>query len=103
MFFTLPKDSLGNPLQALAPSTNVSVPIGSTSLRATIPAGSEVVRVATNQKCFIKFGDSTVTATSADMVFPLGVEVLAVPFGVTHIAVIQDGAVFGAMSVTKML
>ena len=101
---TLTRDIYGNVLQALAPSTNVAVSIGATSLNVALPPGTEVVRLCASCNCFFKFGtDNTVTASGSDPAFMTGSEIFTVPSGITYIAVIQNGAVTGSMSVTKMV
>lgn len=53
--------------------------------------------------CYIKFGDSTVTATTAALVIPagqyIGVEAGA---GVTHASVIAAGAATGTVSISPI-
>jgi hypothetical protein len=102
MTVRLALDIWGNPIQSLAPMVTVSLAIGVASVNAALPAGAEVVRIAANNKCFIKFGTVGVVATGADLVFPIGSEVFRVPTGATHIAVIQDGASTGLANVTSM-
>lgn len=103
--FELLKDKWGNPLQALAPDpTGVAVvAIGAVSARVALPADSTVLRVASNQKCYFRFGDAAVAAAGTDSLFQAGTEIFTVPAGATHIAVIQDGAVTGTMTLTRMV
>lgn len=104
----LQRDQNGEAIQALspAPASVASVAIGAASARVALPAGvgaGDIVRVASNNKCFFKFGDNTVAATGTDSLFPIGTELFVVPVGATHIAVIQDGAVTGLVTITQMV
>jgi hypothetical protein len=96
------RDTYGQPVQSLTPGNSVSVSIGGSSGFVALPAGSEVVRLACNAKCFVKFGTSGVVATVTDLMMPVGAEILTVPAGTTHIAAIQDGPVTGVLNVTRM-
>lgn len=100
---SLPKDSSGGSIQALAPDATANVAIGVATARVLLPTGSQIIRVAANAKCFFKMGDVTVVATGSDTMFPVGAELFVVPVGATYIAVIQDGAVTGSLNVTKMV
>jgi hypothetical protein len=100
---SLVRDSSGNAVQAMTPSTTANVSIGVSSNRVALPAGADIVRLASNAKGYFAFGTSTVTASGSDVMFPIGAELFVVPDGATHIAVIQDGAVTGAMNITKMV
>lgn len=100
---SLPQDQKGNAVQALAPSTNANVAIGAASANVALPAGAEVVRIAASCNCFINFGNSTITASGTSPVFNAGAEIFKVPVGATHIAVIQNGAVTGTLSATRMV
>lgn len=102
-------DRFGNPVQALSPQNAAAqVAIGAASARIALPVDSdsgvaEVVRLAANQSCYFRFGDVTVVAAAAtDHLFPPGSELFETPAGATHIAVIQDGAVTGKMTITRM-
>lgn len=99
----MPRDASGNSVQALAPDTTANVAIGAASVTSALPAGAQIVRIASNAKCFFKFGGVAVTATGTDSMFPLGVELFVVPVGATYIAAIQDGAVTGSLNITKMV
>lgn len=106
--FSLPLDQRGNPIQSLAPdpSKTVTVPIGVSSNRVALPSGvgeRDIVRVAGNAACFVRFGDSSVIAAGTDALFPVGTEVFRVPPGATHLAVVQDGAVTGILTITEMI
>ncbi len=97
----LSQDLRGNPIQALSPYENVSVPVGASSNRVALPPDAEIVRLASSVDCFFRFGDSNVTVDGSGSVFTKGVEVFRVPVGATHICAIQLTS-GGLMSVTKM-
>lgn len=96
----LPADLRGYAIQALAPDTNATVAIGAASAAVSLPTGSEVVRISASCNCFLRFG---ATATGSDMVFNAGSEVFRVPAGATQVAAIQNGAVTGTLSVTRLV
>lgn len=100
--FQLTRDKFGEPIQTLSPKDNTNLNIGGSSVRAVIPADAEVVRVAPTVDCYVAFGDSGVVADTGDMNMVTGVEIFRVPEGSTHVAVIQNGAVTGVLSITKM-
>lgn len=92
-------------IQALSPvdggSSNISVGAGSTN--GVLPTNAEIVRCAATGNCYLKFGfGSAPTATTSDMLFPSGSEIIVVPDGATHFAVIQAGASTGTFSMTKV-
>lgn len=101
----IPIDQNGFPIQALAYGTTVSLAFTGTTDRVGLPMGEpgmeDVLRLAANEGCFIKFGDSTVVATSADVFFPGGVETVKVPDGTEYIAAIQD-QLSGTITITEM-
>jgi hypothetical protein len=101
-FANLPKDQRGESIQALAPSTNVAGTIGAASARVALPASCDVVRVACAADCYVAFGNSAVTASSADALFLKGVEVFRIPTAASHLAFIQVSAA-GAITVTAMV
>ena len=99
------RDKWQHPVQALTPviGTSVVVSIGATSQSGSIPSGSELIRCAATGNCHLIFGvGSAPTATSSEMIFPTGSEILVVPTGATHFAVIQAGAATGSFSVTQV-
>ncbi len=100
---SLPRDNQGYAIQALAPDANVIVAIGAASANVALPTGAEVVRISAPVNCYIKFGTAGVTATGNDPAMNTGAEVFRVPTGATHIAAIQNGAVTGNASITKMV
>lgn len=87
------KDKAGREIQVLADDTAASmvdtITVGAASARVAIPAGALVVRLAATVNCYYKWGDNTVTAAAGDRIMIAGVEMKAVPEGVTHIAAIQ--------------
>lgn len=103
---SLTLDKFGNAVQALEPvDTGAQVAIGAATARVALPTGGdagELVRLVANVACYFRFGTVTVNAAATDHLFRPGVELFRVPAGATHIAVIQDGAVTGKMTITRM-
>ena len=102
----VPVDANGFPIQTLAlgRTTNV-ISVTGTSARAEIPSGAgaeDIIRIACNTDCHIKFGDSTVEATTSDPLFTQGVEAFKVPDTSTHVAAIQVSA-SGTMTLTELI
>jgi len=60
-----------------------------------------IVRLHATEDCFVKFGDSTVTASASDMPMDSGIEVFGVPSAATHIAAIQSST-SGTLTVTPI-
>lgn len=104
-FANLALDQKGNPIQALSPDPVgvAKVAIGAASAAVALPVDCDVVRLANNVSCYFKFGTVGVTAAITDSLSPPGVDIVRIPTGATHIAVIQDGAVTGAMTITRMV
>lgn len=100
----LPRDQVGNPVQALAPDPTgvVIVSVGAVSARQALPTEADIVRISATQDCFFRFGDGSVTATGSDSFITRGAETFKVPPGVTHIAFIQLSS-SGQASVTRMI
>ena len=96
------KGQFGDTIQSLPTDENthdkVSVGAGSVASDMT---GAQVVRIASNTDAYIKFGTSGVTATSSDLLFPAGVEVLIMPKDTTHVAIVQESA-SGIATITKV-
>lgn len=100
------------PFMAPEPSTTVAVAIGAASSRVGLPTGgagllADFVRVAATNPCRFKFGDANVVAVNGagagDSYLNANyAEVYRVPDGATYIAVIQEGAVTGTVSITEM-
>lgn len=101
----LPKDNNSNAVQALFPIATVNMTINDAgSTRLTLPADTELVRIAVSQDCYIKFGGSTVTATTSDAFFPVGAEVFAcTDNGITHVAAFGTQISNGVLSASKMV
>lgn len=102
----VPVDQNGFPIQTLAlQPTNATITVVSTTARAALPSGAgaeDIVRIACDTDCHIKFGDDTVEATTSDTLFTQGVEAFKVPDEVTHIAAIRRTA-DGFMTITEMV
>tara|TARA_R110000822_G_scaffold68587_1_gene166872 strand:- start:6214 stop:6525 length:312 start_codon:yes stop_codon:yes gene_type:complete len=96
----LPKDSDSVSVQVLSPGTSTNITIGVSSNSLALQS-SWVIRVASLVDCWIAFGNGSVTATTADMLFPAGVETYKVPKGASHIAVIRNIDA-GILNVTRM-
>lgn len=90
---SLPIDKRGVAIQALATGGGrAQGNISGSSDRVALPTNAAVLRISATADCYIVFGNSGVTATQDvnSVLFPKGVEVMAVPLGtVTHMAVIQ--------------
>lgn len=102
--FTLPRDNNSSIVQALAPSDNVTQTVSSGgAVRFTLPEATAIVRLAAGMNCYIKFGDSGVTASASDILFPIGAEVFSLQNrGYTHVSVLGIDAAPAPVSVTKM-
>lgn len=97
----MPYDANGEAVQTLFPTSPTNASTSGTSARVAIPDDSDVVRVASTEAVYLKFGDSAVVATSSDILFPAGVEVFKVPETYTHVAFIQVSSA-GTISICKM-
>lgn len=98
------RDTSGGMVQALSPVATVSLSVSGSSSRVALTDPISLVRLASTVDCYVKFGNSGVTATSSDMLFPAGAEVFAVEDpAITHVAAILVGATPGVLSATKML
>lgn len=58
------------------------------ALADTIDFTNCQVKVTTDVKVYIEFGDGTVTATVADDPIGIGQQIVSAPIGATHVAVI---------------
>jgi hypothetical protein len=79
----------------LADGAGVRQAVGSTSARTTLPTlgASRRVRINCNTRTWVRFGDSTVTASVAATSIPFEAftpEYVIVPASATHFAVIRD-------------
>ena len=98
-------DVNGFPIQTLALGDSVTkIVVGASTQRGALPTGvskEDIVRLASNTDCYIKFGDSTVEATDSDTLFTQGVEAFKIPMNATHIAVLQLNT-GGIMTITEL-
>ena len=79
---------------SLAPTTGAA---DTQALGSILP--SMLVRIAATEDCWLRFSDDASDATSADTLFPRGVEAQLVPFEATSVSAITiDSA--GEMTVT---
>jgi hypothetical protein len=101
----VPVDQNGFPIQTLGlGSSTTKIAVGAASQRGPLPSGAsheDIVRIACNTDAYIKFGDSTVEATTSDALFTQGVEAFKVPDGVSHVAALQVSA-GGIMTLTEL-
>ena len=74
-----------------AMSASIALPFGFAGTSSTLPTNSGSVRLHSKADCFIEFGTSSVTTTTASMYFAAGTEVFGVPTAATHIAVKTAG------------
>jgi hypothetical protein len=97
-------DSNGRAIQSLSPNMASigAVGISGASARVALPTNAQVIRISTSGNCFVRFGDNTVTATSNDMLFPIGTEIFTMEPSWTHVACIQEGSDTGTLSVVEM-
>ena len=85
------------------PGAVVNGTIGAASVRLAIPANCNFLRCASTGDCHVAFGDGTVVATSADMLFPTGAEVFGIPADATHVAFIRNGVATGDFSIAALI
>ena len=101
---TLPQDKFGNPIQSLTPAATVTVAIGAASVSTALPTDSAVVRVANPVAAHFSFTTGAGTAVATDPLLPtMSSEFFTVPVGATFINMIQEGAVTGTATVTRMI
>lgn len=86
----LPDDRRGVPIQVLAPHDNVvRIVDPSATDRVALPAGAQVIELSVSGALHIRFGDSSVNATTSDFYLPSGfVGTYRVPPTATHVAAI---------------
>jgi hypothetical protein len=102
----LPEDANSNAVQVLTPDVNNTVvgTAAAASSRVALPTASDIVQIVTQQDCWVKFGDVTITAvaaTAGNMLLLGGERVFRVPTGMTHLAFVRDTA-DGRFSVTGL-
>lgn len=78
--------------------------VAGTTARVALPSGVQaqtIVRVACNTDCYIKLGDSSVDATTNDLLFLAGVEYITIAPNQTHLAALSLG-VSGVLTITEV-
>lgn len=107
----MPIDVNAKPIQILSAAENGTAHLTSTeagSARVALPAGAEVVRIASSGAVWLAFGDNTVTAAAAaanSMLFPAGAEFFfLLPSSYTNVAARSvTGAGNVLISITRMI
>jgi hypothetical protein len=86
----LPDDRKGTPIQVLAPHDTVARVVDpSATTRVALPTGAQVVEISISGALHVRFGDSSVNATTSDFFLPSGfVGTYRVPPTATHVAAI---------------
>lgn len=88
-------------------ASGFSAATGAASARSTIPVDGSgrapnYIRVAARNECYVRVGDSTVVATTNDvLVQPADSVIMLIPKGLTHIAYIQ-GTAAGSVNVIPL-
>ena len=102
MVARLPKDEFGNPIQVLALGDKHSVAFGAAAASsAAVGAGTQVIRVCSDEDCFIDIGAAP-AATTASMLLPaMTPEYIQVTPGVDVISVIRR-TTDGQLSIVEM-
>ena len=100
----LPLDMLGNPIQSLTPSTTVVLAIGVASVSVALPTDTSIVRIANPVAAHVSFTVGTGTAVATDPLLPtMSSEFFTIPAGATFVNMIQEGAVTGNATITRMV
>lgn len=78
-------------------ATGVTATTGAASARSALPTAQNsvvcrYVRIAASGECYVRLGDSSVTATGNDMLVQPADSLILNTNGATHIAYIQGGA-----------
>jgi hypothetical protein len=91
--------------QVISPSAEASDQVTAaftvSSASAALPTTARVFRFHADQACFITFGTGSATATTADIPFDAGTEIMGVPEPYTHVAAIRN-TTDGTLTVTAM-
>lgn len=105
MAFILPRDENSDIVQALSPVDTVTQSVSNSGqVRFTIPANTDILRFAAGANCYIKFGNSSVVATTSDIFFPIGAEVFSIlGRGYTHVSILGADVTPAPASITKMV
>ena len=99
----MPRDGTGRSIQALHPTTAQTVTVTATTAvsGANFGANCEVVELTPTEDMFIKFGDSTVEATSGDIFLRQGSVYTYAVKGDTRVAAIRS-ATSGTLYITEL-
>lgn len=103
----LPRDAHNMPIQTLAPVApdSVAIQVSSTRTAADFTAGVKIVELRPTVACFVKFGDSAVTAVAdgTDSFFLHAGERVTYHVGTnTRLAVIRQTTNDGTLFVTEL-
>lgn len=88
-------------------ATGVSAATGAASARSAIPVDAsgnrpKYIRIASRNECYVRVGDSTVVATTNDILIqPADAVILQVTPGHTHVAYIQ-GVAAGQVNIVPL-
>ena len=99
----LASDAFGNAIQgALHPTTTTVIAFTDTAAKNNTAIVAEVVRITSEQDCYLKFGDSGVVATTSNMPMKAGQPEYFTMDGDTYISAIRV-SVSGNLFVTIMI
>ena len=101
----MPDDQNGDAIQTLAPENTSNVTVTGSSSSTSLPSATvsgDVVRLASDQDCYVEFGGSGVSASASSLLFMAGVEFFKVPLGATHVAALQLSTA-GVLTITRMV
>jgi len=99
----LARDDMGDPIQALFPARAQSITVTATTARNSADFGTNVtlVELTPTQDMFVKFGSSTVVATSSDIFLASGGIYTYHTQGNPRIAAIRSSA-DGTLHITEL-
>lgn len=104
----MPTDTLGNPIPALGyvdgGAKTVALTVTSARNSTAISASTRVITLYATVACYLRFGDSTVTANNTDHFFPSGTyyDVAIGPDTKDrYVAAIRDGTTDGTLYISE--